>query len=179
VKILKSNLEALVKALKHGDEYAFEKLYNGTYRQIFFVILPIIRDKALAEDIVQDTYLKFLQKLSDYKSKNILSYLITIAKNLAINEYNRRKKVTKLDDLNEFSYEEYIEIKLERQEIISNALSILDDDEKNVFLLHVIENLTHREISIITSKPTGTVSWLYSKAVKKMKDYLKEENYEF
>jgi RNA polymerase sigma-70 factor (ECF subfamily) len=120
-----------------------------------------------------------LQKLSDYKSKNILSYLITIAKNLAINEYNRRKKVTKLDDLNEFSYEEYIEIKLERQEIISNALSILDDDEKNVFLLHVIENLTHREISIITSKPTGTVSWLYSKAVKKMKDYLKEENYEF
>jgi DNA-directed RNA polymerase specialized sigma24 family protein len=43
----------------------------------------------------------------------------------------------------------------------------------------VIENLTHREISIITSKPTGTVSWLYSKAVKKMKDYLKGENYEF
>ena len=179
VKILNRNLEALVKLLKQGDETAFPKLYNETYRQLFFVVLPIIRDKSLAEDIIQDTYLKFLEKLSDYQAKNVFSYLITIAKNLAINEYNRRKKTVKIDDFNEFSYYDHVEIKEEMNEMILKALAILDRDEKDVFLLHVLENLTHKEIAAIIEKPIGTISWLYAKAIKKMKIYLKEEKYEY
>jgi len=179
VKILNRNLEALVKLLKQGDETAFPKLYNETYRQLFFVVLPIIRDKSLAEDIIQDTYLKFLEKLSDYQAKNVFSYLITIAKNLAINEYNRRKKTVKIDDFNEFSYYDHVEIKEEMNEAILKALAILERDEKDVFLLHVLENLTHKEIAAIMEKPMGTISWLYAKAIKKMKIYLKEEKYEY
>ena len=179
VKILNRNLEALVKLLKQGDETAFPKLYNETYRQLFFVVLPIIRDKSLAEDIIQDTYLKFLEKLSEYQAKNVFSYLITIAKNLAINEYNRRKKTVKIDDFNEFSYYDHVEIKEEMNEAILKALAILERDEKDVFLLHVLENLTHKEIAAIMEKPMGTISWLYAKAIKKMKIYLKEEKYEY
>jgi len=170
---LKANLNDLVRRLKRGDEAAFKELYNGSYRQVFFVVLPIIRDKALAEDIVQDTYLKFLEKLNDYKDKNVLSYLITIGKNLAINEYNKRKRITKVDDFSDFSYYDHIEIKLERKEAIQKALSILEKDELDIFLLHVLEGLTHRELSVIMDKPLGTVSWIYAKAVKKMKEYLK------
>lgn len=175
---MKTNLNELVKRLKLGDEEAFKELYNGSYRQIFFVVLPIIRDKSLAEDIVQDTYLKFLEKLSDYKVKNVLSYLITIGKNLAINEYNKRKKITKLDDFSNFSYYDHVEIKTERREMIDKALSILDKDELNIFLLHVLEGLTHKELSEIMDKPLGTISWLYVRAVKKMKEFLKGDNYE-
>lgn len=179
VKILNANLEALVKKIKSGDDDAFPKLYNATYRQIFFVILPIIKDQALAEDIVQDTYLKFLEKINDYNYKNILSYLITIAKNSAINEYNRRKKVTKLDDFSNFSYYDYVEFKTEAKEAITKALEVLDNDERNIFLLHVLENLTHKEIALIVDKPPGTVSWLYSRAITKMKERLKGDNYEY
>jgi len=175
---LKTNLNELVKRLKLGDEEAFKELYNGSYRQIFFVVLPIIRDKSLAEDIVQDTYLKFLEKLSDYKVKNVLSYLITIGKNLAINEYNKRKKITKLDDFSNFSYYDHVEIKTERREMINKALSILDQDELNIFLLHVLEGLTHKELSVIMEKPLGTISWLYVRAAKKMREFLKGDNYE-
>lgn len=175
---MKANLNDLVRRLKRGDESAFKELYNGSYRQVFFVVLPIIRDKALAEDIVQDTYLKFLEKLNDYKDKNVLSYLITIGKNLAINEYNKRKRITKVDDFSDFSYYDHIEIKLERKEAIKKALSILEKDELDIFLLHVLEGLTHRELSVIMDKPLGTVSWIYAKAVKKMKEYLKGDNYE-
>jgi RNA polymerase sigma-70 factor (ECF subfamily) len=171
-------LNELVKRLKLGDEEAFKELYNGSYRQIFFVVLPIIRDKSLAEDIVQDTYLKFLEKLNDYKVKNVLSYLITIGKNLAINEYNKRKKITKLDDFSNFSYYDHVEIKTERREMINKALSILDQDELNIFLLHVLEGLTHKELSVIMEKPLGTISWLYVRAVKKMREFLKGDNYE-
>ncbi len=173
------NLEVFVKRLKSGDETAFKEIYNNTYRQIFFVILPITRDKFLAEDIIQDTYLKFLQKLDDYKSNNLLAYLITIAKNLSINEYNRRKKVTKIEDFSEFSYYDYVEFKTEAKEAINKALSVLDNEEKNIFLLHVLEDMTHKEIATIIDKPIGTVTWLYSRALKKMQNKLKGDNYEY
>lgn len=173
------NLEVFVKRLKSGDETAFKEIYNNTYRQIFFVILPITRDKFLAEDIIQDTYLKFLQKLDDYKSNNLLAYLITIAKNLSINEYNRRKKVTKIEDFSEFSYYDYVEFKTEAKEAINKALSVLDNEEKNIFLLHVLEDMTHKEIATIIDKPIGTVTWLYSRAIKKMQNKLKGDNYEY
>ncbi len=173
------NLEVLVKRLRSGDESAFKEIYESTYRQIFFVILPITRDKFLSEDIIQDTYLKFLQKLDDYKSKNLLSYLITIAKNQAINEYNRRKKVTKIEDFSEFSYYDYVEFKTEAKEAITKALSVLDNEEKNIFLLHVLEEMTHKEIAAIVDKPIGTVTWLYSRAIKKMQNKLKGDNYEY
>ncbi|MFA6647947.1 MAG: hypothetical protein WCS32_04860, partial [Candidatus Izemoplasmatales bacterium] len=64
---MRANLESLVRDYRSGDNSAFEKIYNSTYRQIFFVVVPIVKDRSLAEDIVQDTYLKFIEKVDDYK----------------------------------------------------------------------------------------------------------------
>lgn len=175
MEILNADLEKLVKDFRRGDESAFPKIYKASHRQIFFVILPIIRDKALAEDIVQETYLTFLKKVDEYKQKNLLAYLITIAKNKAINEYNRRKKVTKVEDFSEFSYFEHVEFKAETKELVFLALEELDKEEKDIFLLHVLEELTFREIALIVDKPQGTVGWLYNRAVKKMKRRLENE----
>jgi len=176
---MRANLESLVRDYRSGDNSAFEKIYNSTYRQIFFVVIPIVKDRSLAEDIVQDTYLKFIEKVDDYKSKNLLSYLITIGKNLAINEYNKRKKVLKIEDFTNFSYYDLVEIKAEYKEMITKALSVLNNIEKNIFLLHILEDLTHREIGEILDKPIGTISWIYAKAIRKMKKRLKDDYYEY
>lgn len=175
MEILNADLEKLVKDFRSGDESAFPKIYQATHRQLFFVILPIIRDKSLAEDIIQDTYLVFLKKIDEYKQKNLLAYLITIAKNRAINEYNRRKKVSKVEDFSDFSYFDHVEFKAETKELVFLALEELELEEKNIFLLHVLEDLTFKEIAYIVDKPQGTVGWLYSKAVKKMKRRLENE----
>ncbi len=178
VKVLRDNLESLVRQLRSGNQEAFNSIYENTYRQIYFIVLPILKDKSLTEDILQDTYLKFLEKLDDYKSKNLLAYLIMIAKNLAINEYNRRKRdfsVDRFEDNFEFKYDEFLEIKAEKRELIEKALSVLDQTEKNIFLLHSLENLAHREIAQIVDKPLGTVTWLYQKAVRKMRKFLKDD----
>lgn len=168
-------LEKYIKKLKSGDSQAFDEIYEMTYRKIYFIVLPILRDRSLAEDIMQDTYLKFLEKLYDYKANNSLAYLLTIAKNLAINEYNKRKRVTQeIDlDMSTFAYDEHLELKAGNEEMIRSALGVLNQVEKNVFLLHTLENLTHREISLIMDKPLGTVTWTYQQAIKKMQNHLK------
>ncbi|MCK4552079.1 MAG: RNA polymerase sigma factor [Tenericutes bacterium] len=170
------NLEGYIRQLKSGDQKAFDMIYELTYRKIYFIALPILRDKALAEDIIQDTYLKFLEKLYQYKTKNSLAYILTIARNLAINEYNKRKREFRVLDIEtyNFKYDEYIEVSAENEELIKSALSILKDFEKNVFLLHVLENLKHREIALILQKPIGTITWTYQQAIKKMRKHLKD-----
>jgi RNA polymerase sigma-70 factor (ECF subfamily) len=177
VSILDVNLELSIKRLKSGDNDAFNQIYNLTYRKIFFLVLPILKDRALAEDIMQDTYLKFLEKLYDYNARNSLAYILTIARNLAINMYNKRKREYKYEDteIDIFSFEEFVEYKVSNQEMIKEAMSVLNKTEKNIFLLHNIENLTHREIAAILSKPLGTVTWTYQQALRKMRKKLKDD----
>ena len=178
MSILDLNLERHVASLKSGDSKAFDKIYEMTYRKIYFVVLPILRDRSLTEDIMQDTYLKFLEKINSYKAKNTLAYILTIARNLALNEYNRRKRETKDIDLGSdiFSVDTMLEISAANKELILSALAVLDPVEKDIFLLHNLENMTHREIALVLDKPLGTVTWIYQKAIKKMRMHLEGQD---
>jgi len=175
---MNESLNQLVRELKNGNMSVFDKIYQETYRKVYFIVLNVLHDQHLTEDIIQDTYLKMIDSIQNYEEKNFLAYLLTIAKNLAYNEYNRRKRVTyteeDLDTFTEVHLEDYIEINIEKRELITKALSCLDSAEKNVFLLYTIENLTHKEISLLLEKPIGTITWIYQKALKKIRRTLKE-----
>ncbi len=175
---MNEDLNRLVRRLKQGDQSVFDSIYELTYRQVFFVILPILNDRQLTEDIMQDTYLKMLKSLQNYKEKNFLAYLLTIARNLAINAYNRRKRETFIDCIeigdSEYSFMDQVELNAEKADLIRKMLDCLDEAEKNVILLYNIENLTHREIAMILDKPLGTITWIYQKAVTKLKKRFKE-----
>ncbi|HOP56606.1 MAG TPA: RNA polymerase sigma factor [Bacillota bacterium] len=172
------DLDQLVRKYNAGDTEAFDQLYELTYRQVYFAVLPILNDRSLAEDIVQDTYMKLCACLSGYRERNLLAYVITIARNLAKNEYNRRKREIRIEsveaDYSQVSLADHLEIKAEKEELVKEILDSLDLDEKNVFLLHNLENLPHREIAVILDKPIGTVTWIHAKALKKLKAKFKE-----
>ncbi len=172
------DVNKLAKALKYGDIAAFDELYQKTYNVVYFSVLSILKDRSLAEDITQDTYMRLLKNISRYEENNFIGYLVTMAKNLAFNEYTSRKRTTysdiDLDFLSHFSLQSHIEIDLEHRDIIENALKVLDETERNVVIMHTIGGLSHKEIATVTEKPLGTITWLYAKAVKKMKATLKE-----
>jgi len=173
------DINRLVGRLQAGDQTAFDAIYEQTYKTVYFSVLPILRDRSLADDIVQDTYLRMIDRLSEYQERNFLAYLVTIARNLAFNEYKSRKRVRYTDDdldtLAPFSYESQLEIKAGNEELIKKALSVLDETEKSVVLLYNVSNLTHREIAVILDKPLGTVTWLYQRAIRKIRGAIKED----
>ena len=179
---MEDNLDRLVSRLKSGDIQVFDEIYELTYRKVYFKIIPILKDVSLAEDIMQDTYLKLLQTISNYQKRNFIGYLLTIAKNLALNELKRRKRVVHLDtiddDYSAFRYQSLIETSAENKKLFDRVLGILDSEERNIVLLHDVENLKHKEISVIIEKPLGTVTWLYSRAIKKIRRIVKEEEWQ-
>ncbi len=85
-------LEKAFQALKKGDETAFVEIYEATHRLVYYTIYQILKDSELAKDIMQDTYLKVHEKIDSYRFDSPKAWIMTIARNLAINAYNRRKK---------------------------------------------------------------------------------------
>ncbi len=172
------SLKYLVEAMKKGDMSVFDQFYNQTHKQVFYIIYGVLKDKSLTEDIMQDAYMKVIEQIHNLKNSNIRSYIMTIGKNLAINEYNRRKKVTFSEEIFD-TYQSPITMNIEisegNRELIEKVLTSLTAFEKDVFLLHTLENFRHREIAQILDKPLGTITWTYQSAIKKIKDKLKEE----
>ncbi|MGI6392482.1 MAG: RNA polymerase sigma factor [Candidatus Izemoplasmatales bacterium] len=179
---MEDNLERLVCRLKNGEVQVFDKIYELTYRKVYFKIIPILRDVSLTEDIMQDTYIKLLSTIQNYRQKNFIGYLLTIARNLALNELKRRKREITTEEIvydnSQFDYQTLVESKAENRALIERALSVLDNEERNVVLLHDVENLKHKEIAAIIDKPLGTVTWLYSRAIKKIRSVIKEEGWQ-
>ena len=162
------NIHLIIRELKQKNYQSFDTFYNLTKNQVFYAIISVVKDNDLAQDIMQDTYVKFLEKIDQYKDgANPYAYLSTIARNLAINTYNQRKREVYSEEIFETipSPEENND-----EEDIFKILDLLDPDEREVVTLHVINNLKFREIVPIVDKPLGTVLWIYNKAIKKLKE---------
>lgn len=164
----------IIRQLKSGNMDFFDDFYELTKKQVYVAIINIIKNKTICEDIMQDTYLKFLNNIHKYKDKtNVIAFIVTIARNLAINEYNKNKKEVHYDLS---LYEEEIVSKTEETPLLDLVYETLSGIELEVFILHVIDDLKHREIAKIMKKPLGTITWIYNKALKKMKKKVGENN---
>ena len=71
---------------------------------------------------------------------------------------------------------EEIVSKTEETPLLDLVYETLSGIELEVFILHVIDDLKHREIAKIMKKPLGTITWIYNKALKKMKEKVGENN---
>ncbi|MEG0899190.1 MAG: RNA polymerase sigma factor [Oscillospiraceae bacterium] len=164
--------ENLIKLIAQGDMKAFEELYNKTDKAVFGFIFSILRNKANAEDVMQDTYLKIIPASKIYNPQGKpISWILTIAKNLALMSLRSEKKTnTSIDDLEnniEFSQKDETEDKL----ILNLAISKLADDEKQIVILHS-SGVKHREIASFLNMPLSTVLSKYNRALKKLKKIL-------
>lgn len=165
-----ANYDQYIEALKQKDEAAFEFIYNETKTAIYAMIVSIVKDKETSKDLMQDTYITMLEKINQYEpGKNFLSWLITIARNKAIDHYRREQHEIRVDITSEEMIFPAVNPTGERNSIVEGMLKCLNETERSVFLLHIMQNLTHREISQILKMPLGTTLWHYNKAVNKIK----------
>lgn len=170
------NYNELLKRIKNHDDQAFAILYEDTRYSVYSIIYAIVRHRQVTEDLMQDTYMKMLEKIHQYNgSVKFTTWLLTIAKNLAIDYYRRNSK-TMTVDIHEHEYlmghhDDQVEIKLESD----MYLNALDPEERQIVLLKIVSDLKHHEIAKIVGKPLGTVMWIYNKAIKKMQKLREEE----
>lgn len=165
-------INLLIKEFKNKNHSNFEKFYNLTSKQVYFTSLNILKNHALAEEITQDVYVKFLSEISSFKEYyNFFSYLTTISRNLSINVYNKNKKIINDEEIINFAkYDDSTIDDLNAQEILS---LIEETSSREIVVYHVIFEYTFLQISKIMKVPLGTILWKYNKTMKYLKERIK------
>ena len=174
----RTELDYLFTKLMHGDEDAFEKIYKETKRGVFSFVYSICNDYYTAEEMMQDTYIRIRSAINTYKpGGNALAWMFTIAKNLTLNEIAKRKKEvpTDLEDPSLGPAMTYTMPEEEDQTLVNLVKKVLNEEEQQIVMLHVISGFKHKEIAEMMKKPLGTVLWAYNNALKKLKKAYEKE----
>lgn len=169
--------DQLMRQVAAGDDQAFAQLYICTQHAVYALLLSLVKDPASAEDLMQDTYISVRQSVESYIPQGKpMAWIFTIAKNLAYQELRRVKKqgVDNYDDNENLSGEDKISQAIDNI-VLRSALTILEERERKIVLLHVAAGMKFVEISSLTETPLGTVLSSYHRAMRKLQKSVREE----
>lgn len=169
------NYEQYIDALINKDNKAFEIVYENTKKGVFSMIISITNNKAATEDLMQDTYIKMIQRIKQYKrGRNFYAWLLQIAKNTALDYYRKEKRMFVVDpqeneQLFEGSHND------QNNYMVMDMIKSLTDEEQQIVLLRTVSNVKYKDIAKSLDKPIGTILWLYNRAIKKLQKIYGEE----
>ena len=153
---------ALVRRAVAGDGRAFEMLVRRYARPAYSVALGIMKEPADAEDVVQDAFVKALERLEDCDPDKFGAWLLRVVRNRAhsMRRYIGVREAAPLDAVPTASAEPGPHREAERAELrreLLTAMDALTDVQREVLLLHDLQGWKHREIGKMLELPEGTV----------------------
>lgn len=170
------SLEQLLQKCRNNDTKAQSDLYKLYSSKLFALCLKYSRNRAEAEDNLQDAFLTIFKKISQYSGKGSFEgWLKRITINTALQRY-RSQRV--FDIVNEEQIEDvHIDIETETVDIdfLLDSIQELPDRYRLVFNLYVLDGYSHKEISSMLDITTGTTKSNLARARKILKE--KVENY--
>ena len=159
----------LVTLYIRGNEKAFEKLVQRHKSRIYTTIYLIVEDQYVAEDLLQDTFIKAVDTIKGGRYNDegkFLPWIIRIAHNLAIDYFRRDKRypnvvfedgssVFNTLDFSEDSVES-IQIRQETHEQLREMIQRLPDVQKQVLIMRHYEDMSFQEIADATGVSINT-----------------------
>jgi RNA polymerase sigma-70 factor (ECF subfamily) len=173
----------LMVGFRNGDEAAIKQLYDQHYRALCYYAEQLVQDKAEAEDIAVDTFLKLLNKKADFDNlPDIKSFLFTATRNACFDVLRRNKRLEKsnkeLEYLAEpdemFGQQEMITAKV--LQVIYAEVENLPAQCRQVFKSIFIESKSTAAIAAEMGISTQTVLNQKSKALQFLRLSLYKEN---
>ncbi len=169
-------LDYLAQKIAKRDENAFSELYERTRKIVYSVCLSVVKNRGVAEELTQDTFVAVWSKIEEFRGRGFKLWVLTIAKNKAINELRKRKREVAVDFFeNEPLGGEYtIDTQIETDMVLSVALQRLELTDRQIVLMRS-SGMKMKEIASFLEMPRGTVSWRYAEAIKTLRNYLEVE----
>lgn len=171
----------MTKKTKNIDlqpDSVIELLFRTYYSPLCKFVNKIVRDQALSEDIVQETFIRIWNNRDNLDSaKSIKSYLYKIAYNYTLNHLEKQKNFTlqdysEVDKMYQSAQADEQIIDHELQHKASEAMNSLPVKCKAVFIMCRHENMTYQEVADAMEISVKTVENQMSKALKSLRQQL-------
>ncbi|MFZ0015379.1 MAG: RNA polymerase sigma factor [Acidimicrobiia bacterium] len=148
---------AMLEQFREGDALAVKAVYDEFGGPVYALSLSVLRDRDLAADATQQTFLKAWRASATYDpDREFRPWIYAIARRTAIDIYRKRRRLVPSDDVDSVSISPGLEVTWEVFEVRA-ALDKLPDAERIVVQLSHLEGLTHPEIAERLGIPVGTV----------------------
>ncbi len=171
----------LITSLKEGDEQAFSSIYQKYHKQLYFIALKYLKDPALAEDVVQDVFIKLWSYRDNLKEDlSVKGFLITAVRNLVLNTIrNKNTQIAKHFDLlhslevSRNDVEDTVCL-AEYEQIVEKGINQLSPAKQQIFRLRTLDGLDNMEVSAQLGISINTVKFQYSQASKFLREFLRQ-----
>ncbi len=176
---IKFNEEELVMQLQNGNQMAFSYLYDNYAGALNGVIYKLVDDKQLAEDILQEAFVKIWNNFFQYDSTKgrLFTWMLNLTRNLAIDTlrskgYKKQNKISGNENSVSNLPDKTNAIEKFDSMGIRNKLDNLKTDQKNIIELAYFNGLTQDEISKELLIPLGTVKTKMRTAILELRKIL-------
>ena len=162
----------LIKELKHNSVKAFKMVYEQYKNFVYYQAYIILNNKEDAEDVLQNTFIKFMRNIEYIDDDSSLNQLLSkMSKNEAIDMYRKRNRRNEVLDDNINTYkEEFDTSKINVILTLNNTLKPLD---ASIIALKIIFDYSFEDISKELNESIGVIQARYYKALKVLKAYYK------
>ena len=180
-----NDLKAVMR-LKHGDIGGLEMLVNRYQDDALKTAFLIVRDQAIAEDIVQSTFLRIYQGIDHFdESRPFRPYLLRSIANAAIYHTRQTQREISMDDdtsgytmadviSNSGPYPEVEAEQAELRDAVWTAMETLPIEQRVAVVLKYFGDLSESEVAAELDVPAGTVKWRLHAARKQLNVLLRQ-----
>lgn len=163
--------ENLVIRIASGDRDAFRAVYEASSRAVYGFAYSILGDRHDAEDVMHDAYLRMHRAAASYQPQGKpLAWLLTIVRNLCYDRIrSRQSDAAKAGQAQAAPHHRDL---TEERMLLEEALASLQEEDRQIVVLHALTGLKHREIADLVGLPLNTVLSRYSRSLKKLKAVL-------
>lgn len=169
----REHINTLLIQLRDGDETALEQLYFCVGARMLSVAKSYVRDKNLAEDIVQDSFLRIYQGIKKMRNvDNGYAWICTVVRNCAFTALKRENKRATVDidalfDLHTDDADP------QDRAVLKEALASLPARDKEIIWYRYYQDMTIREIAKEMDLPRSTVAGQLERAEEKLRSFYK------
>lgn len=170
--------EELVQALRDREKIAIEALYDMYSASLMGVIARIVIDEAIAEDILQETFIKIWNSFQSYSTEKgrLFTWMVNIARNLAIDkvrskDFKNQNKNQELENNVTFIDEQVNTVYKPELMGIKDLVEKLKPEQKIILDLVYFKGYTHVEVAEELDMPLGTVKTRLRMAIMQLRKY--------
>lgn len=145
-----------------------EEQYDKIYRYCYFKL----KNPQLAEDVTQETFLRFFESRSYKENGRSLAYLYTIARNLCIDEFRKVDTEALKEEIVQTGFEEAVI----EQENLRQALETLSKEEQELLLLRYVNELSYAQLCKLYRKSRFALYREISRIVEKLERRISDES---
>lgn len=164
-------IEDLIARVAMGDRKAFRALYERTSAKLFGVAARVLRDDGLAEEVLQEVFLRIWHRSDSYKSNGYspMTWLITITRNAAIDRLRKLRsegKAAEPVEIAERLYDpapgpETQTVMRDEARVLEDCLDELEHERADMVRKAYLQGVTYAELSEATGVKLNTVrTWL-------------------